>query len=107
MTRTIRIHWLVAGLLAATAFSAGAQTATISAGVETKPDRARAAQQKDELREHHCLRHTGSMIRARDRAGVGKRCIPASGRVWTREDLDRTGRIDVADALRTLDPSIH
>jgi hypothetical protein len=62
-----------------------------------------------------CLRTTGSRIppKARqvdaDRDGKPDRvaCMPAHGRVYTRHDLDTTGAIDLADALRRLDPSIR
>jgi hypothetical protein len=55
--------------------------------------------------DRHCLRQTGSRITAR-RAADSRRCA-AIGRVYTQDDLRRTGHIDVADALRTLDPSIY
>ena len=67
----------------------------------------------------HCLRQTGSRITTRanaPRAGAAsatngqqrnKRCVAANGRVYSREDLDRTGEVDIADALRKLDPAIY
>lgn len=71
-----------------------------------------------------CLRDTGSRITAAHnqrlqrmarRNGVSAtaghddrtRCVSAHGRVYRRDDLDRTGAIDVADALRQLDPAIR
>lgn len=51
----------------------------------------------------HCLRETGSQLRPRHTAD---RCV-AYGNVWTREDLARTGYLDIANALRTLDASIR
>lgn len=54
--------------------------------------------------DRHCLRETGTHIRART---GHRRCAPFAGRVWTREDLDRTGHTDIASALRTLDVSIR
>lgn len=71
-----------------------------------------------------CLRDTGSRITAAHNQRVqrmarrkgasataghddGTRCVSAHGRVYRRDDLDRTGAIDVADALRQLDPAIH
>lgn len=75
-----------------------------------------------------CLRYTGSRItRSRnERADRAKSkdedkdsavdrvdeldrdgCVSASGRVYSRSDLERTGEIDIADALRKLDPAIH
>lgn len=55
--------------------------------------------------DRHCLRETGTRIRLRSTGQ--RRCAPFAGRVWTREDLDRTGQIDIASALRTLDVSIR
>jgi hypothetical protein len=54
--------------------------------------------------DRHCLRETGSRIRHRDGR---RRCSAFSGRVWTRDDLARTGHVDLASALRTLDVSIR
>lgn len=61
---------------------------------------------KDAQFESFCLRQTGSHIVSNKRE-VGKRCIAGNGRVYTREDLDRTGETDMAAALRKLDPAIH
>lgn len=75
-------------------------------------------------REHSdCLRETGSRIvsahnqrlqrKARRNAAsrsadtAEARCVSAHGRVYGRDDLDRTGAVDVADALRQLDPAIR
>ena len=33
-------------------------------------------------------------------------CSAATGRVYTKDELDRTGQTDTAEALRQLDPSI-
>lgn len=54
--------------------------------------------------ERHCLRETGTRIRVR---GERRTCAPYSGRVWTRDELDRTGEVDLASALRRLDVSIR
>ena len=73
-----------------------------------------------------CMRYTGSRITA-SRADRKARadaaadadvdeavneldrddCIAANGRVYSREDLRRTGEVDIADALRKLDPAIR
>ncbi|HUH90565.1 MAG TPA: hypothetical protein VLZ76_07910 [Lysobacter sp.] len=74
----------------------------------------------------NCMRYTGSRItqnrseradRAmrKDKDAVVDRvdeldrdgCVSASGRVYSRSDLERTGEVDIADALRKLDPAIH
>lgn len=60
---------------------------------------------KDREFNRHCLRRTGSRIVERDK--TGKMCVAASGRVYTREDIELTGEIDIAEALRKLDPAIR
>jgi hypothetical protein len=50
----------------------------------------------------NCVQETGSRIKRRDARG----CNGEPGRSYDRDDLDRTGAIDAADALRRLDPSI-
>ena len=59
-----------------------------------------------------CLQSTGSRIVANrnlraQRAGKPLECATAPGRVYTREELDRTGRIDIYDALRALDTGVR
>lgn len=106
--------------LGACSFAAAAQSSAgvgVSVGTGTREavadERINAG---DEPATHpFCLRSTGSRIAPRradrntGRGSSDKRpaCVAANGRVYTREDLDRTGAIDVADALRRLDPSIR
>jgi hypothetical protein len=65
------------------------------------------------VHDRNCLRQTGSMITASQnnkarRAGKAeKECANAFGRAYSREDIERTGATDVAQALRMLDPAIH
>ena len=47
-----------------------------------------------------CVPETASRIPAKDSACNG------FGRTWTGDDLQRTGQIDVGQALKMLDPSI-
>ncbi len=59
-----------------------------------------------------CLVSTGSRIDAarNDRAirsGKAPRCANAAGRAYTRDDIDRSGHVDIADALRSLDTSLR
>jgi hypothetical protein len=49
---------------------------------------------------HSCLTQTGSRLAA-DNADCS-----AFGRSYSREDIDRTGSVTAAEALRLLDPSI-
>jgi len=59
---------------------------------------------KQPLSEANCVRETGSRIAKRD----GKpRCTGQPGRAYTREDIERTGHLNLSDALRTLDPAVH
>lgn len=59
-----------------------------------------------------CLVSTGSRIDAarNDRAirsGKAPRCANAAGRTYTREDIDRSGHVDIDAALRSLDTSLR
>src|SRR3546814_10113135 len=63
--------------------------------------------------DRNCLRHTGSHITASEnakarRAGKApEKCANAFGRAYDREDIERTGAMDVKQALQMLDPAIH
>ena len=65
--------------------------------------------------DRRCLRYTGSRVIADPVAETDKdksdpkrrRCATASGRVYTREDLEGSGHITVEEALRALDPGIY
>lgn len=66
-------------------------------------DTATAAAKPDLRAERHCIRDTGTRLRARDKNG----CISsAPGRSYGHDDIERTGETDVASALQHLDPSI-
>lgn len=59
-----------------------------------------------------CLQSTGSRIVATrnlraERAGKPAQCATASGRVYTSDDLQRSGRVDIYDALRALDTGVR
>ena len=62
--------------------------------------------------DRYCVRQTGTRIDVRDdrddkTAAFRDGCIAAGGRVYTREDIESTGEVDLADALRKLDPAIQ
>ncbi|QNP39986.1 hypothetical protein [Lysobacter solisilvae (ex Woo and Kim 2020)] len=86
-----------------------AQTAPAVGAASVPQDEAKQQDQVD----RNCLRYTGTRITHRasaDKNGSAKSRMCSNGqigRVYTREDLDRTGRINTADALRTLDASIY
>ena len=72
--------------------------------VDTRLDR-RTQVQRDADRD--CIRYTGSRITTRQMRDNDKDCVIVNGRVYSREDLDRTGEVDIAEALRKLDPAIY
>lgn len=55
---------------------------------------------------YNCLQYTGSRIRSVDRKTGKPACTQGPGRTYGRDDLERTGQVDLHDALRHLDPSI-
>jgi hypothetical protein len=115
---------LMISLLGALAFAAAAQAAEPQAG-EPQSAQAQAAPaqqsassatmpgtqdatQTPEINDRYCLRQTGTRIRHTADTRRSARCNQmANGRAYTREDIDLTGEVDIAAALRKLDPSIH
>jgi hypothetical protein len=109
-------RFLFAALLVACCGTAAAQTVTVSQDTgETETMQTSAAETTPAQTEEPartCLRSTGSRIVAsrnlraeKDRKPQG--CAVAAGRVYTAEDLDRSGHMNLADALRSLDTSIR
>jgi hypothetical protein len=49
-----------------------------------------------------CVRETGSRIAKPDSP-----CVNAPGASYTQEDLQRTGEINVGDALKKMDPRLQ
>lgn len=94
------------------AFSAAASAQSTTPAADT-PEHARdhhAAAQDEVFADRLCLRQTGSRIvatRNLQSRQDARDCIAGNGRVYTRADLDSTGAIDLADALRRLDPAIR
>jgi hypothetical protein len=104
---------LFAALLTAFTSVAAAQTVTVTKDTgETETLQTTAAVNAQPEPARTCLRSTGSRITASqnlraERNGQPQRCAPSPGRTYTKEDLDRSGYIDIADALRSLDTSIR
>ena len=81
------------------------------------PEPAPASQQATEDASpeapRHCLQATGSRVtaaqnaRAEREGKAARRCAAAPGKVYTADDLDRTGAVNIADALRMLDTGIR
>ncbi|MGH8033120.1 MAG: hypothetical protein ACREO8_12350 [Luteimonas sp.] len=111
---------LTTALLLAVACAAQAQSGTSTAaapppsgnGDATHADHA-SRTGHDTVADRDCLRETGSRItssannRARKAGKPASNCVAASGRSYSKQDLDRTGETNTADALRKLDPSIR
>lgn len=98
---------LVVSLVLSTfAFAANAQTQTQTnvSGQNASAEVTVVTGDPAKTDDRHCLRETGSHISSRNKHK--KACNNAIGRSYTREDLDRTGTTDLADALRRLDPAI-
>jgi uncharacterized protein involved in copper resistance len=86
------------------AFPETAVAETRAATPATDAEAASAATEKPPVSEANCVRQTGSRIRPRDHKTA---CNGLPGRAYTKEDLDRTGHLNLADALRSLDSSIR
>jgi len=96
----------LATLLAGAALALALPAAAFAQDEPEEAGTATAAKKPD---DRFCIQETGSRIVAsRNKSKkADKDCVAASGRVYTREDIERTGSIDLKDALRRLDPSIN
>ena len=108
MKRLIIVCLSVTGLLGLPGCATSPQAAQSSA----MPAAASVASRDDKRADRYCLRATGSRIVVRDSAtgeapDFDKRCLALGGRAYSREDLAGTGEVDLADALRKLDPAIR
>ena len=109
MTRTSKTRALLATVLCTVAFAATAQD--VAPASDASPAEKRAQAEDEALHDRNCLRETGSRIATRIKPRTDsrdtKRCVSATGRSYSGEELRRTGRWDLADALRSLDPAVH
>lgn len=76
------------------------------AATTAQPARKDEVARKDDVADRNCLKETGSRLATRPDSR-GRKCVNATGRSYTKEDMDRTGAIDLSDALRRLDPAVH
>jgi len=101
--------WWTAAILAGLAFGGVSQVAHAQQQEEEEEESARDRGQRASPSDRFCIRETGSRITAARNARskrAEQECTTGGGRVYTREDIDRTGSADIKDALRRLDPSI-
>ena len=96
MKRTLAMGTIMATLCAAMA----AGCATNSTPEADAARLASGTAGKDSSQEF-CVRETGSRIKMQEGKCIGP------GRTYTREELERTGAIDTAEALQRLDPRIR
>lgn len=92
---------------------AAAQTVTVTKDTgETETLQTTQAEAAQPEPARNCLRSTGSRITEAQnlrasKDGKPQRCANGFGKVYTSEDLERTGHIDLSSALRSLDTSIR
>jgi len=100
-------------LLVVSAFSVQAQTSQTTVAEPSSTDEAVAIAVDEKVEVHYteiktaedngrCIRDTGSRIKRTDPTA----CNGEPGRSYSREELESAGGMDMADALRRLDPSI-
>lgn len=99
---------LFAALVAAAALSFAMPATALAQGVEPEEE-GRAAVRKGDPDDRFCIRETGSRVVATRNRGRSAEddCVNAAGRVYTREEIERSGSADLRDALRRLDPAIR
>lgn len=101
-------HAFITAALAAMAFAA----APVLVHAQDEPEEAARSRAKDARKadDRFCIEQTGSRIVAARNArskSEQKDCVATGGRVYTREDIEKTGSVDLQDALRRLDPSMR
>ena len=105
-------HPMMKRLLAAGVLGAAACAVSAEPPVQSEADARAQAQLEAEAEvqkdaDRNCMRYTGTHIQTRAMREKGKDCVIAHGRVYSRSDIERTGAVDIADALRRLDSSIY
>jgi hypothetical protein len=90
-------------LLAAAGFAMAARGAPQNAPATDQPSAATAPAKQSPVKpgDRNCIRDTGSLIPAKK-----GECLPVSGRSYSKQDLDNTGKTTIGPALQQLDPSI-
>ena len=97
--RNLALTFAIAGLLA---------PVTLLAADPAKPATEQAADRTAPAKPRHpasCENVSGTRILPNPKNACRSAIQPM--RTYTKEDLDRTGEIDMAEALRKLDPIFH
>lgn len=87
-------------LMLAPAYSALASEPAQGESMTVRAAMQAGADEPEAMRSRTCLSATGSRIRR-----AGQECMHR-GRAYSRQDLERTGAMDLDDMLQRLDPSI-
>ncbi|UNK43401.1 hypothetical protein MNO14_04760 [Luteimonas sp. S4-F44] len=101
-------RWWMAALCAGLALGAVSHVAQAQQH-EEEEEAVRERGQRASPSDRFCIRETGSRVTAARNARskrAEQECVNGGGRVYTRSDIERTGSVDVKDALRRLDPSV-
>lgn len=103
MSRRLIVSLALVATLAASTVAAAQASAPAVASQTDKVARKTPASERQLIKpgDRNCLRETGSLIPAKK-----GRCLPVTGRSYSREELQRTGVQNNARALQMLDPSI-
>jgi hypothetical protein len=94
----------VAILLAAAGFATSVRAAPQNAPAPQQPaatPSTPSSQSPVKPGDRNCLRDTGSLIPAKK-----GECLPVTGRSYSKQDIDSTGKTRIGPALQQLDPSI-
>ena len=94
---------------AGAAFGAAAQEVEPEEQASEELTETEAGTDREHASDRFCIQQTGSRIVANRNASTQaerRECVASGGTVYTREEIERTGSTDLADALRRLDPRI-
>jgi hypothetical protein len=90
---------LVLGVLVATAAFGCATSSTQKSAADSRAANLKSAAATDT----HCVADTASRIKRT----ADKPCGATPGTTYTQQDLETTGRLNTAEALKQLDPRIQ
>jgi hypothetical protein len=104
MSKIVSVVILLAAVGFASAVRAAPQNTPAPAGDQpaaTAPAQDTSNHSAVKPGDRNCVRDTGSLIPAKK-----GECLPVTGRSYSKQDLDNTGKTTIGPALQQLDPSI-